>query len=248
MCYQNPKKKCTNTCSVNCSLNCNGTKFSGWQWWKRSLERSNRGPHSTCYHHFLSAEEQSKSHNPSHNCTHIPAFSKCLYLLLFYWWHSFYFILQVFQSTKIFTNACSMESKHKEIGVQLQQYKDHTAVVTWLTWLECCHARQRGRGEAVCFMGQKRWSALSSALELMMFARILNILEQRGIKYSWLMFKDCPSKVQSNPFQQAVSQVKTPGWTPKYTHKNEPHRRWKWDRGSGKQSEHTGMRLWKPRI
>lgn len=125
------KKMCIHTCSVNCSLNCNGTKFSGWQWWKRPLERSNRCPYSTCYHHLLSAEEQSKSHNLSHNCTHILVFLKCIYFLLFHWCHSFSFILQLFQSTKICINACSMESKHKEIGVQLQHYSLRIKELWW---------------------------------------------------------------------------------------------------------------------
>lgn len=70
---------CIHTCSVNCSFNCNGTKFIGWQWRKRSLERSNWCPYGTCYHHLLSAEEWSKSHNLSHNCTHIPVFFKCIH-------------------------------------------------------------------------------------------------------------------------------------------------------------------------
>lgn len=110
----------------------------------------------------------------------------------------------------------------------------------WLTWLECCHAgiralqegqvkkmRQRSRGEALRVKGQNRWSALSSALALMMLARILNILEQRGNKESWLMFKEDHSKLQSNPFQQAISWVKMPGWIPKLAHKNDLYKRWK---------------------
>lgn len=125
------KKMYMHTCSGNCSLNCNGTKFTGWQWGKRSLERSNRCPYSTCYHHLLSAEEQSKSHNLSHNSTHIAVFFKCIYLLLFHWCHRLSFILQVSQSTTICINACSMESKHKEIGVQLQHYNLGITELWW---------------------------------------------------------------------------------------------------------------------